>query len=270
MAAHGVDLSVHTKVSLGPVRWENDVLFNYVRDEVTRYLLRPPTIQTLLDPLTINPLAGHPLYSVYALRWAGLDPQTGNPQGLLDGHISENYTSIVGATDFSTLLYKGPVDPPYFGTWRSNFFWKQWGVSALFVYKFGDYFTQPSIQYYALFNGTSQGHPDYNRRWQKPGDEQHTDVPSMTFPANSIRDYFYANSDVVVEKGDLIRWQDLQVSYDLSRRALGRSAIRSLQLYCYANHLALLWTANRQHIDPDAQRSLPVPRSIAIGIKMQW
>ena len=270
MATHGIDLTLGTKARLGPVGWQTTLLFSYVRDKVTRYLVQPTTILTFFNPAVINPLVGKSLYSVYALKWAGLDPQNGNPMGWAGGHTSEAYSTLLNSTDFSTLIYKGPVNPPFFGSWRQNFSWRRWALSVLFVYKFGDYFTRPSIEYYHLFEGTSAGHPDFDRRWQQPGDEKRTNVPSMIYPANSTRDDFYAVSDILVDKGDLLRWQDLRVSYDLSGKTLPRLHLQALQVFAYANHIALLWTANRQHIDPDAQSSLPVPKSLSLGIKMQW
>jgi hypothetical protein len=269
MVTHGVDVNLRIQSQVGPLRWKGTILFNFARDKVTHYVVQPPTIQPFLNTQTINPLVGHPLYSLYALYWAGLDPQTGNPQGWINGHVSQDYTALIGSTDFSTLLYKGPVNPPFFGSWRNDFSWRQWGLSINIVYKFGNYFLHPSIQYFTLFNGTSPGHPDYDRRWQHPGDEQHTNVPSMIYPANAVRDGFYAYSAVLVEKGDLIRLQDIQLYYDLSRKTVSKLPVHTLRVYGYANNIGLLWRANRQGIDPDALNSLPDPRTVAIGLRIE-
>jgi hypothetical protein len=265
MVAHGVDINLHTRVGLGPVSWHTALLFNYVRDKVTRYLVKPVTVQYLFSPGTINPLAGRPLYSVYALQWAGLDPQTGDPQGWQGGHISKDYANLISSTDFSTLRYKGPASPPFFGSWRNSLSWHEWGLSWNITYKFGHYFRRPSIQYYALFHGTSQGHPDYQLRWQHTGDEQHTYVPSMTYPAGSARDAFYQVSDVLIEKGDHIRLQDVQLYYDWPAKKI----LKALRLYLYANNIGILWRANRHGIDPDAVIGIPSPRTLAAGIKLE-
>lgn len=269
MSTHGIDATLRTQVRIGAVRWTSIALFNYVRDRVTRYLVQPPTILSFLTTQTLNPLAGHPLYSLYALRWAGLDPQTGDPRGWLNGHPSSDYASLLNSADFSTLQYKGPLTPPYFGSWRNEVNWRQWGLSINIVYKLGDYFMRPSIQYFSLFSHTSLGHPDYERRWQYRGDEAHTNVPSLIYPASSNRDNFYANSDVLVEKGDLIRLQDLQLYYDLSRKALGKGPVRGLRCYGYVNNIGLLWRANHAGLDPDALTGLPNPHTVTIGVKME-
>jgi TonB-linked SusC/RagA family outer membrane protein len=269
MATHGIDLSLHSQWRIGSLRWTSVALVNYVHDKVTRYLVQPPTILSVLNTQTINPWVGHPLYSLYALGWAGLDPQTGNPRGWLNGHPSQDYTTLLNSPDFHTLLYQGPVNPPWFGSWRNDLTWRQWGLSVNITYKFGHYFIRPSIQYAQLFYGTSPGHPDYERRWQQPGDELHTNVPSMIYPPDVTRDNFYASSTVLVEKGDFIRWQDLQLYYDFSRKTLPKLPVHALRVYGYANNIGLLWKANHQGIDPDALTGLPDPRTFTIGIKME-
>jgi len=41
-----------------------------------------------------------------------------------------------------------------------------------------------------------------------------------------------------------------------------------LQVYIYASNLGLIWTANKDHLDPDyPQGGVPAPHSIALGIK---
>ena len=91
----------------------------------------------------------------------------------------------------------------------------------------------------------------------------------MIYPADVTRDGFYADADVLIEKGDLIRLQDLQLYYDWSRKTRSHLPVQSLRLYLYANNLGLLWTANHQGIDPDALATLPNPRTVAIGIKCE-
>lgn len=267
MLTRGIDVHLRLQLPLGTVGYNSVVLFNLVRDKVTRYLLTPTSIQPFLNTLSINPLVGRPLYSLYALRFAGLDG-AGNPQGMLNGKASEDYTNIIKSSNFADLVYQGPVNPPIFGSWRHTFTYKQWGLSFNIVYKFGHYFMRPSINYYNLFQGLSTGHPDYDLRWQHPGDELHTSVPSMTYPADPVRDNFYNVSTVLVEKADLIRLQDIQVFYDLDKRKLPWLPVHTLHVYGYANNVGLLWTANKRKVDPDAVSGMPAPRSIAIGFKM--
>jgi TonB-linked SusC/RagA family outer membrane protein len=272
MRTHGLDITLRTKSDLGPIHWSTAFLFSYTRDRVTSYSLHQTTIPDYFTPYLINPLEGKPLYSIYALKWMGLDPQNGDPQGLLGGHTSKDYYSLVNSPDLENLQYVGPANPPIFGSLRNSFSWRQFGFSFNIVYKFGYYFRRSSIDYNSLFNGGSAGHPDFDKRWQMPGDEKRTNVPSMVFPADPLRDQFYSYSEMLIEKGDHIRLQDIQISYDLPRQALTKLPIQSIRFYLYANNIGILWRANHKGIDPDysVPTNIPNPqtRSLAIGLKM--
>ena len=270
MKAHGIDLNLHINNTLGAFRWNSTILFSFVRDRVTNYAQKLGAIKNYLNAGSINPLRGNPLYSIYALKWEGLDPQNGDPQGLLGGHVSKDYSSIYNSVNTENLLYKGPANPPFFGSLRNDLYWKQFGLSFNIIYKFGYYFRRNSIQYNFLFAGQSEGHPDYDRRWQKPGDEQRTYVPSRIYPVDQSRDDFYAYSEVLIEKGDHIRLQDLQLSYDLPKKTFARLPLQMVRFYCYANNIGILWKANHQGIDPDNVLSIPNPRTIALGLKLEF
>ncbi len=59
---------------------------------------------------------------------------------------------------------------------------------------------------------------DYLDRWQKPGDETNTYVPSIVFPPHSDanRSQFYQYSSSLIEKGDHIRLQDINLTYSIN------------------------------------------------------
>lgn len=275
----GVDLTFHANNTFGVFRWNSVFQFSYVRDKVTKYEQIQAAVNNYLTVGTLNPLPGHPLYSVYALRWKGLDSLTGDPRGYLNGtgqmpgQMTENYNAILFSPDLSNLIYKGPVNPTYFGSWRNNLFWHQWGLSCNIIYKLGYVFRRNSINYTTLFNGTSQGHPDYDRRWKNPGDELHTNVPSLPIPNLSTiqpRDNFYQYSEVLVENGDLVRLQDVQLTYDLHRTERLKLPMEELRLYLYANNLGILWKANHEGIDPDFISAMPNPRTVALGVKASF
>jgi TonB-linked SusC/RagA family outer membrane protein len=271
MSTHGVDLTLRIKSQLGVLHWSSQFLFSYSRDKVTSYKIQQSIISDYFNPDFINPLAGHALYSIYALKWMGLDPKDGDPQGWLNGHISKDYANIYNSKLFSDLMYVGPATPSFFGAFRNSFAWKRIEFSFNIIYKLGYYFRRPSIQYYNLFSGASAGSADYDKRWIKPGDEKTTDVPSVDYLGYQSRDLFYANSEVLVDKADQIRLQDIRISYDLDKTAFRKLPLEWAQAYLYAGNLWILWKANHHGIDPDAVPGItnyPSPRAITFGIKM--
>ncbi|MBN9381550.1 MAG: SusC/RagA family TonB-linked outer membrane protein [Chitinophagaceae bacterium] len=274
MKAHGIDLTINTININRQVKWYTTFLFNYAKDEVTVYKAQKAAIGVYVNTGVFNPLPGHPLYSLYAFKWAGLDA-SGNPQAILDGKPSENYTGLGTSTNFDNLKYVGPLNPPIYGSMRNTVSWRRFTFSFLVSYKFGAWFRRPSTNYTTLFSisGGGGGTADYTRRWQKPGDEQHTNVPSMVYPNPAYRDVIYLYSTALVEKGDYIRLQDLQFSYDLTKKQFVKLPFEGIRFYLYAGNIGILWRANKSGIDPDAVPlsngfTYPNPRSFSAGIKL--
>ena len=267
---HGVDLTLQSNNQFGAVGWNSVLLFSFVRDKVTRYLATPGSVESYLDAGNITPLTGRPLYSILALQWKGLDPMTGDPQGQMLGKITKDYGGILASDSLQEMLYKGAVYPTVFGSWRNTVYWKQWELSFNILYKLGYAFRKPSIFYSHVAGGVSEGHPDFERRWQKPGDEQRTHVPSMVYPVNFSRDEFYQFSDVLVDRGDHIRLQDVELSYTMGRADFPKLPVQAIKLYLYVNNLGILWKANHAGIDPDYLQGIPLPRTVAFGIRIDY
>jgi hypothetical protein len=271
MVAHGWDLTLHTRNLTGSIKWSNDWLVSYVKDKVTKYGVKQPTVDAYFQVVSLSPLVGHPLYSIYALRWAGLSHDAGDPLGVYRQSPDTSYSKIINYPADS-LVYKGPASPPFFGSWRNTFNWGRFELSFNIVFKLGYNFRRSSISYFNLYTGNSKGSPDYERRWQHPGDEKFTNVPSRPSAAtvNFNRDEFYTNSETLIEKGDHVRLQDIRLSYDLPKSVYPGLPVQAVRFYLYANNIGILWRANHQNIDPDYINSLPNPRTVALGCKLEF
>jgi TonB-dependent starch-binding outer membrane protein SusC len=273
MTGNGVDLSLTTNNLRGKLQWVTNFLFSYNTDKVTHYLSDANLNQGKAENgdgarnSAIIPVLGKPVYSVYGYRWGGLDPTNGDPQGYVNGKLSKDYQSIFASTDPHDLTYFGHARPQLFGGLRNTFYYKAFSLSVNFTFKAGYYFRRNGILYSKLANYWTGGYNEYGRRWQQPGDEKHTNVPSVTFPPDPNRDEFYMYSGALIEKGDHIRFQDLRLDYTFPRLGAG---IRELQLYCYANNLGIIWKANKAGLDPDYVQGYPAPRTIAIGCKASF
>jgi hypothetical protein len=271
MINHGLDLTLQGNSRFGGVRWNSVLLFSFARDKITHYLAKPGSIDNYFISGTITPIVGRPLYSILALRWEGLNPTNGDPQGLYQGKASNDYGNILNSDSLQDLRYKGAVSPTVFGSWRNTFHYKEWEFSFNILYKLGYVFRRNSIFYYSVFFGTSKGTTDYERRWQKAGDEKWTNVPSLpTPPGDPNRDAFYQNSEVLVERGDHVRLQDVQLSYNIVKSVHPKLPVQNIKVYLYANNLGILWRANHSGIDPDYVSDIPTPRSLAVGVKIDY
>ncbi|WP_187444045.1 SusC/RagA family TonB-linked outer membrane protein [Sphingobacterium phlebotomi] len=274
MTAKGVDLHLNgTAIETGLFRWRAELNINYNRDEVQDYYLANRNANVFVGASTISGVEGDPVYSMYSYQWAGLDPETGDPQGWLDGEISKDYTRLVGSgTQLENLRSHGAVLPTSFGSIGNTFDIGQFSLSVRLTYNMGYYFRRSTIDYGALFTRYT-GHSDFENRWRTPGDEKTTNIPSMIYPNPSTnRDSFFRGSEVTVEKGDHIRFNYVYFAYRPKiQNRKGSSRVTNLEFYTNVSDLGLLWRANKKNLDPDVGRSLygtPRPTIYTVGARI--
>ncbi|MBD1421000.1 SusC/RagA family TonB-linked outer membrane protein [Sphingobacterium chuzhouense] len=271
MEGNGIDIVLNSKNIEGSLRWNTSLLFNYNISKTREYFSPSANIVSTSTGNSISPIVGKPLYAIAAYRWGGLDA-SGNPQGYRNGDLSTDYTEISKegyeeGTD-GNVRYMGSSVPEYFGSLINTFQWKKFSASINIGYKFGYYLFKPTISYAALVQN-GRGHADYENRWQKPGDESITDIPSFTYPLISGRDAFFASSEVNVIKGDHIRLNYINLGYELFSKKEGLPFER-LQLFAIASNLGILWRANGDRIDPDNDSIYPEPRTVTIGLRSNF
>lgn len=266
----GIELSLQSNNLDGAFQWNTVFLFTALQSKVTAYDVAP-TVYDVLNTPASYPNLGKPLSGIYSYPWAGLDPATGDPLGYNGKEVSNDYQAIYTNTRLEDLVYHGPGRPVIYGGLRNMFSWKGISLSANISYRLGYYVRKESVNYYDLLNGKGI-HGDYYRRWQKPGDEAFTDIPSAPESFVARRDEFFRRTPAVVDRGDHIRLQDVTASYELTRDAWKRLPVRRVQVYMYLNNLGLLWKANRWGMDPDALDiyTRPVARTMAFGLKADF
>jgi len=266
----GIDISLSANIFRNSFRWTSSLLYSGLREKVLDFE-KDPTVTNLLSSALSSapyPMVGKPLFGVYSYEWAGLDPDTGDPMGILDGEPSKDYLAISRAATIDNLQYHGPGRPTGFGAFRNDFAYKGFSLSVNISYRFGYYVKTRSIDYFTLLRG-SIGHGDFDRRWKNSGDELTTQVPSMPASADSRRNSFYTNSAVLIEKGDHIRLNDIRLAYTLSHANAGWLPFHSAQIYSYASNLGIIWKASDDGLDPDYQYSKPL-RSVSFGLKLDF
>lgn len=279
MKASGVDLTLRTLNINHRFKWNTVLQLSYYTDQITTYYKAPVAAYAYIrNGNSVNSIKGLPVYSLVSYRFEGLDPQTGAPLGNLNGQVSVNYTGITGYralkafSDLDKVLgYDGPGLPKWYGSLLNSFSFKGFTLSANITYKLGYYFRYDGLDYSRLFGtGAYPGSGDYVNRWQQPGDELHTAIPSMVYPLVNNRDNFYTNSSATVLKGDHIRLQFVNLAYEFTNFWLSSSKQSSAQLYLNLSNIGLLWKANSKGIDPDYHAVIPEPRCWTVGLRANF
>lgn len=270
MKGDGLDIQINSMNLNGGLKWQSSLIYSYSRTKVSAYLMPVGgNGTTYLGETYITPVIGKPLYGVYSYRWGGLDPQTGDPQSYYQGQLSKDYAGIINGTPLDSLAYQGPLQPVRYGALRNTISYKNISFSFNISYKLGAWFREESVNYNGLFSGWS-GNSDYALRWQQPGDETHTHVPSLIYPASSNREYIYQYSEVLVQKADHIRFEDLNVVYTMSQVNRNKWPFSSARLYLYASNLGVLWKANTAGVDPYYKNSASQGRKVALGFSLTF
>jgi len=269
MKGKGLDLDLHTKnLNADKFNWTTDMYFSYSLSRTEKYYSNTgSSIYALLSGgKAITPLEGYPLYSIAAYKWGGLDVN-GNPQGYLNGVLSTNYSALLAEAtkDGSNLIYKGSASPTYFGALINNFNWNGFSLSVNINFKLGYHVRKPSINYSQLIGG-SIGNSEFAKRWQNPGDEQHTNVPSFVYPTSSLRDAFYYGSEVNIMSGDHIRLDYIRLGYSINT-SQWKFPFRALEAYSGLQNVGLIWKSNTMGYDPDYAGFIPPSRQITFGLK---
>lgn len=269
MKGNGIDAELnYTVLQRKAFKWQQTAFISYNTNKVSDYYLSTNQASFYInDGNVVAPLPGQPVYSIVAYKWAGLNAQTGDPQGYFNGAVTTNYSNITGVnTTIQDLAYRGSATPQWFGSLRNSVQYRQWSLAVNLNYKLGYSFVRPSVSYTSLFNNGT-GHKDYASRWQKPSDEAVTTVPSLVYPAVGLRDNFYTASEVLVERGDHIRLQYINVAYTFEPKSK-KQLFQRIRCYLTVGNIGILWRANRLNIDPDYPAAIPDVTTYAGGLQI--
>lgn len=263
----GVNVQLSSINIRRPVTWTSHLNFGYnnswIRDTHTKYAGPSRYVNG-----TIAEEPGSMIYGVYSYKWAGLDHETGLPMGFVDGEKSMDYRTIMSNnTPFEDLVLHGSARPLYFGALRNNVSYKDFTLSFNIVYQFDYYFRRKGLNYANLLNN-GNGHEDYNRKWQNPGDEESTHVPAFVYPLNSSANTFYLASEPLVELGDYIRLNDIRLDFNRSLRL--RTQQIGVNVFAMVNNVGMIWKATKLDIDPQYNSNIPPPRYMSFGLRLTY
>lgn len=262
LKGYGFDIKLSSSNLIGRFNWQTDAFLSIAKDRVTKYYGNTVNATNFITGkgAILNPLTDKSLYPLFAYRYAGLDG-TGAPVGYYNNEKSTAYSEIL-SDSLKNLHYYGTALAPYHASLRNSFSYQGIALNINIQFKWGHHFVKPSINYSNLFTDLD-GHADFEKRWQEPGDEKWSDIPAMAYPNNSNSNLFYLYSERNIENAASIRIQDINVSYPF----LLNKKIR-LTAQFTAGNVGVIWTANKSQLDPE-YLYLPPARNFSFGINLQ-
>jgi len=262
MQGQHLDVVLGANIIRRAFQWRSNLLFTWLRDYVVTTDDTLHQAWEYCDPTRFTTVKNKPLYGIYSFPYEGLD-NNGNPLGR---NKNDSYTSILTGLGYDSLIYHGRSTPAVFGSLVNQFSWKQFTLSTTILYKLNYYFRRQSINYSGVLDGSSPGSADFSLRY-KQGSTNNTNVPSMQYPFDKNRDLFYNFSEVLIERADHIRLQNIQLGFDLEKKALQKLHLKTCNIYANLSNIGIIWRANDRKIDPDRLTEYPQPLMLSFGIR---
>lgn len=276
MNSKGIELLLNSINTKGVINWKTSFGLSFNKTIIKEVYVQYGYKAQEFVLYGLNPTPGKIAFGISSYLWRGLDPETGDPQGVLDGKVSKDYNAIF-QDSLSGQKFHGSSIPLYTSFFRNDFSWKGFTLSINITGRFNFYFREPSLNLdHSGYWGENHYLAEYYNRWQNPGDEIRTTIPSMPYPSNSSlpgRSDFYKYSEVHVKRGDNIRLQDIRVSYQWNNRINKALPFKSIQIFFYPNNLNLIiWSAGKSKYDPDYidanALNAPIPKTWTVGVNV--
>jgi len=186
---------------------------------------------------------GEPVFTYYLPTWAGVNPQTGKNEWIdATGKASDVYSSN------STLHTGKSSQIKFFGSFGTQFTYKEFDLGAQFYYSGGNYI------YNVVWNvGAAEGESYKNNQfvealdyWKKPGDVKR--YANLADPSQQVT----YDSDKYLEKGDYISLRDITLGYTLNSKIATKIHTKSVRLFVQGTNL---WLGTKFHGVPEQGQS---------------
>lgn len=249
----------------------------------TSYSANKNTVQTdavenyeLNDYLAGTAVINHePIGTFYSYEFLGLNSKTGVPvfddytdrRHLLEEKSLENIVQLV-------MVNSGSREPKFNGNLYNTLTWRGITLSFNLAYSLGS-----KVRLFPLYGPIITGvsadanvRKEFIHRWQVPGDEQRTNIPSIINRSDDMFIYYnrhwsqeqgnntktfatslwnmYDNSDIRVVSGNYLKMQTLSIRYSLQPKLLKRTPFSSAAITFSTQNLFTISAKELKGQDP--------------------
>lgn len=226
-----------------------------------------------LQSLSNQYFVGQPLLAFNTFVYAGVNPADGNPM-YYDANGNITYNPV--AADRKIV---GSQLPKGYGGITNTFTYKGITLSAFIQYQFGNKINNVDAQFNRRMGSTLDRNQDRSelRRWQNPGDitdtpkpYYNTGIPSGAQAGGITYLAPYGASSRFIEDGSYVRLKNVSLSYRIPQEWIGKSGIRSIQIFAQGYNLVTL--TKFTGIDPEVQGSssgiVPQYKNYTFGVQL--
>ena len=224
---------------------------------------------------------GYPIGSFWAFDFTGLNPENGGPMFDLSRAASDK--AAEDATEY--MVYMGTREPKFTVGINMVFRWKRFSFPLNFYVSRGNYefLSSPYENGYAMLSEFQNASKELKDRWRKPGDEKHTNIPSIPVNDNCRPLYPFEDgktmlypleawrySSVRVVNAWYIRFNDFSFSYNLPDKWV-KGFAKSVSFSFAATNPLQIKSKDFKGRDPEvALGSQPRSQNFSFGVSMSF
>ena len=255
--------------------WRTSLTFGYNDTKISN-VKNHPLIFDLVKAEGGN-TEGHPVSSLFSVKFNGLSHTNGVP--LFINQEGKQSTDVYLQSDsIQYLKYEGPVDPKITGGFANTFTYKSFSLYIFITYQAGN-----KIRLYPVFKTSYSDFnafpKEFNDRWEMPGDESITKVPSIVDAFNRAQigqAYPYNNYNYSTERvadGGFVRLKTVSITYNMESNSLKRIGFNNVSLTAAAiNPLLIYSDPMLKGQDPEFYNSggvaQPIQKQITLSLKL--
>lgn len=202
---------------------------------------------------------GDDINSLKAVKYAGIDPETGKPRfeklifddkGQTTGIEYVNSADEVGAAaDPRQFQYIGSFQPKFYGGLTNTFTYKNFSLDVLITYAYGYVITDDLAEQMQGSNITSYNQVAYRKhqkQWTTPGQTDATE-PELYTHANTS----YFGSSKYMHDGSHARLRSVRLGYELPKTFLKKLNLSQANFYVSGDNLYTLYSKDIIASDPE-------------------
>jgi TonB-linked SusC/RagA family outer membrane protein len=231
MTNKGIEVSLRgTIIKTSSFSWDAAVLYANNKNKVEYVSVEAPVYYLQLDHAQSFPRVGTNFNSIYGYKWAGLS-STGIPQVYDASGTAVKYNPA----QLNAIQDYGSTVPIHSGSFHTSVNYKNFSLSALFVYELGHKIRNTFLPMLNNnYNGAAGGYVTditivNNRianRWVQPGDEAFTNVPRAVYEYdpefNSDSRTIYSYADINILDASNVRLSNISMAYQMPSALIKR------------------------------------------------
>lgn len=230
MRNRGLELSVSSKNLIGRnFKWNSDLAFAYNNNKVLD--VGGLSADQLSYHKNIVTQVGHPLGVYYLAEYAGVDPNTG--QELIHDLTGNKVAALSSSQidDARIAQYDKPSTPKFFGGLNNTFSYKNFDLSALMTFSYGNYILDEGERDLSYLSGENNLREEALGRWTNQN--TNADYPRLVY-----KDPIAAsNTTRFLHNASYLRMKNVTIGYSFKDYLKKVKFIKDARLFVSAQNL---------------------------------